>query len=244
MLKQVQHDTCMDKSRKEALNAFCKKVKIRFKNLELLDLAFHHRSITNEKKHIKNNERLEFLGDSVLGMVTAAYLYNNFENPEGDLAKIKSAVVSEKALAPRALEFGIDKLLILGKGEEATGGRSKPAILADCMEAIIGAYYLDSGYKNAEKYVLEFIIPEINQTVTEGTKDFKTQLQEMYQKLTKKCPEYRLVERKGPAHDQLFCVEVALKDQVFGPAQGKTKKEAEQKAAKLALDYLKKSQVK
>ena len=230
----------MDKSRKEALNAFCKKVKIRFKNLELLDQAFHHRSITNEKKHIHNNERLEFLGDSVLGMVTAAYLYNNFENPEGDLAKIKSAVVSEKALAPRALEFGIDKLLILGKGEEATGGRTKPAILADCMEAVIGAYYLDSGYKNAEKYVLEFIIPQIKQTVSEGTKDFKTQLQEMYQKKTKKCPVYRLIGKTGPAHEQVFEVEVLLGDKTFGPARAKTKKEAEQLAARMAIDYLNK----
>ncbi len=229
----------MDKSRKEALMRFCKKVKIRFKNLELLDQAFHHRSITNEKKHIHNNERLEFLGDSVLGMVTAAYLYNNFENPEGDLAKIKSAVVSEKALAPRALEFGIDKLLVLGKGEEATGGRTKPAILADCMEAVIGAYYLDSGYKNAEKYVLEFIIPEIKQTVTDGIKDFKTQLQELYQKKTKKTPVYELIAKTGPAHAQLFEVQVKLGDKVFGPAKGKTKKEAEQLAAKLALDYLK-----
>ena len=230
----------MDKSRKEALNAFCKKVKIRFKNLELLDQAFHHRSITNEKKHIHNNERLEFLGDSVLGMVTAAYLYNNFENPEGDLAKIKSAVVSEKALAPRALEFGIDKLLILGKGEEATGGRTKPAILADCMEAVIGAYYLDSGYKNSEKYVLEFIIPQIKQTVSEGTKDFKTQLQEMYQKKTKKCPVYRLIGKTGPAHEQVFEVEVLLGDKTFGPARAKTKKEAEQLAARMAIDYLNK----
>ena len=230
----------MDKKRKEALNAFCKKVKIRFKDLELLDQAFHHRSVTNEKKHIHNNERLEFLGDSVLGMVTAAYLYNNFENPEGDLAKIKSAVVSEKALAPRALEFGIDKLLILGKGEEATGGRTKPAILADCMEAIIGAYYLDSGYKNAEKYVLEFIIPQIKQTVSEGTKDFKTQLQEMYQKQTKKCPVYRLIGKTGPAHDQVFEVEVLLGDKVYGPARAKTKKEAEQLAARMAIDYLNK----
>ena len=228
----------MDKSRKEALNAFCKKVKIRFKNLELLDLAFHHRSVTNEKKHVKNNERLEFLGDSVLGMVTAAYLYNNLENPEGDLAKIKSAVVSEKALAPRALEFGIDKLLILGKGEEATGGRTKPAILADCMEAVIGAYYLDSGYKNAEKYVLEFIIPEIKQTLNEGIKDYKTQLQELYQKLSKKCPQYVLVAKNGPAHEQTFVVNVVLGDKTFGPAKAKSKKEAEQLAAKTALESL------
>ena len=229
----------MDKTRKESLNSFCKKVKIRFKDLEMLDLAFHHRSITNEKKHIKNNERLEFLGDSVLGIVTAAYLYKNFPNPEGDLAKIKSAVVSEKALAPIALEFGIDKLLVLGKGEESSGGRTKPAILADCMEAIIGAYYLDSGYKNAEKYVLEFIIPEINRTITSGVKDYKTQLQELYQKKTKAIPKYELVEKSGPAHDQTFTVYVVLNDKKFGPASAKSKKEAEQIAAKMALDSLK-----
>ena len=220
----------MDKQRKEALSAFCKKVKIRFKNIEMLDLAFHHRSITNEKKHIKNNERLEFLGDSVLGIVTAAYLYNNFPNPEG--------VVSEKSLAPIALEFGIDKLLILGKGEESSGGRTKPAILADCMEAIIGAYYLDSGYKNAEKYVLEFIIPAINKTLTTGTKDYKTQLQELYQKKTKSVPKYELAEKTGPAHDQTFVVYVHLDDKKFGPAKAKSKKEAEQIAAKMALDSI------
>ncbi len=238
MLKRVQHDAKMDKTRKEALNQFCKKVKIRFKDLEMLDLAFHHRSITNEKKHIKNNERLEFLGDSVLGIVTAAYLYNNFPNPEGDLAKIKSAVVSEKALAPIAIEFGIDKLLVLGKGEESTGGRTKPAILADCMEAIIGAYYLDSGYKNAEKYVLEFIIPSIQRTITGGTKDYKTQLQELYQKQTKATPKYELAEKTGPAHDQTFVVFVSLGDKKYGPAKAKSKKEAEQLAAKLALDSI------
>ena len=228
----------MDKSRKEALNAFCKKVKIRFKNLELLDQAFHHRSITNEKKHIRNNERLEFLGDSVLGIVTAAYLYKNLDNPEGDLAKIKSAVVSEKALAPIALSLGIDRLLILGKGEENSGGRTKPAILADCMEAIIGAYYLDSGYKAAEKYVLEFIIPEIDRTLSSGTKDYKTMLQELYQKKTKKTPSYILVEKKGPEHDKTFVVKVKLGDKEFGPTQAKNKKDAEQAVAKIALDYI------
>ena len=229
----------MDKSRKEALNAFCKKVKIRFKNLDLLDLAFHHRSITNEKKHIQNNERLEFLGDSVLGIVTAAYLYSNFPNPEGDLAKIKSAVVSEKALAPIALEFGIDKLLVLGKGEESSGGRSKPAILADCMEAIIGAYYLDSGYKKAEAFVLSFIKKEIDKVCTYGMKDFKTQLQEKYQKTHKSYPVYEVVGKQGPEHAQIFSVVVKLGDKTFGPAKGKNKKDAEQEAAKIALSSYK-----
>ena len=147
--------------RKQDLTDFCKRVNIRFKNIELLDQAFYHRSVTNEKKHVHNNERLEFLGDSVLGMVTASYLYRSLENPEGDLAKIKSIVVSEKALAPVALKFGIDKLLVLGHGEEITGGRKKPAILADCMEAIIGAYYLDSGYNAAKKFILDLLTPEL-----------------------------------------------------------------------------------
>ena len=173
----------LSKERVKELNAFCKRVNIKFKNIQLLEQAFHHRSITNEFKKEKNNERLEFLGDSVLGMVTAAYLFNNLENPEGDLAKIKSSVVSEKALAPVAIQFGISKLLVLGHGEELSGGREKPAILADCMEAIIGAYYLDAGYKAAEKYVLEFIEPAVKNVLVNGMKDYKTQLQELCQKL-------------------------------------------------------------
>lgn len=228
--------TKINPQRKSQLLYFCKQVDIKFHNLELLEQAFHHRSITNEKKGEKNNERLEFLGDSVLGMVTAAYLYNNLENPEGDLAKIKSSVVSEKALAPIAISLGIDKLLVLGHGEELSGGRDKPAILADCMEAIIGAYYLDSGYKCAEKYVLSFIIPEITKVCTNGLKDFKTVLQEKYQKLKKQCPVYELIKKSGPDHAQIFEVVVHLGNQTFGPAKASTKKEAEQLCAKLALD--------
>lgn len=234
----MQENT-LTSERKKQLLTFCKAVDIKFKNLRLLDQAFHHRSLTNEKKNIKNNERLEFLGDSVLGIVTAAYLYNSMENPEGDLAKIKSAVVSEKALAPIALRLNIDKLLVLGHGEELTGGRTKPAILADCMEAIIGAYYLDSGYKNAEKYVLSFIIPEIDNVCKNGMKDFKTVLQEKYQKCKKQCPQYELISKTGPDHDQTFTVSVKLGEIVFGPCTGKTKKQAEQNAAKLALDNFK-----
>ncbi len=232
----MRTDLSLSSERKNALISFCKSVNIRFKNLELLDQAFHHRSITNEIKHIKNNERLEFLGDSVLGLVTASYLYRNFDNPEGDLAKIKSSVVSEKTLCEVAHRLGIDKLLILGHGEEMSGGREKPAILADCMEAIIGAYYLDSGYKAAEEYVLSFIIDEIKKVYTSGLKDYKTLLQEKYQKIYKECPRYELLSKTGPEHDQLFNVNVHLGDKVFGPASGKSKKEAEQLAAKIALE--------
>lgn len=238
-MKSLQKDNKIkiDNSlRKKDLMAFCKRVDIKFQNLELLEQAFHHRSSVNEGKAAKNNERLEFLGDSVLGMVTAAYLYKKLENPEGDLAKIKSAVVSEKALAPVALNFGINKLLIMGHGEEKSGGRQKPAILADCMEAIIGAYYLDSGYKSAEKFVLSFIIPAINEVLEDGLKDFKTLLQEKFQKISKKCPVYELIEKTGPDHDQTFVINVHLGDKIFGPAKGKNKREAEMLAAKMALD--------
>lgn len=228
------------KNRKNELLQFCKSVDIHFKNLDLLDQAFNHRSIKNEKKELQNNERLEFLGDSVLGMVTAAYLYKNLENSEGDLAKIKSAVVSEESLAPIANKLGINKLLRMSKGEEMTGGRNKPAILADCMEAIIGAYYLDSGYKAAEKYVLEFIIHEIKNVLENGIgmKDYKTVLQEKYQKLTKTTPKYELLSVSGPDHEQIFEVQVLLGEKAFGPVKGKSKREAQQQAAKLALDYL------
>ena len=233
--KEVERIT-LQPQRKKDLLAFCKKVDIKFSNLNLLNQAFNHRSITNEMRNAKNNERLEFLGDSVLGMATAGYLYNSLDNPEGDLAKIKSAVVSEKALAPIALKFGLNDLLVLGHGEELSGGRFKPAILADCMEAVIGAYYLDSGYKAAEKYVLSFIVPEIEKVCKYGMKDFKTVLQEKYQKIMKEPPHYQLVGKEGPDHDQTFVISVKLGNKLYGPARAKSKKEAEQLAAKIALE--------
>lgn len=230
-------------NKKEHLLGFCKNVGIKFKNLELLDNAFYHRSIQNEVHNVKSNERLEFLGDSVLGFATASYLYKNFDNPEGELAKIKSAVVSEKTLASIAKKIGIDKLLVLGKGEKLSGGSEKPALLADCMEAIIGAYYLDSGYANAEKYVLSFIVPEIELICKEGMKDYKTLLQEEVQKIYKVFPKYEVIKKSGPDHNQTFEVVVQISDFVLGPEKGKSKKEAEQKVAKKALDFLKKGQI-
>ena len=228
----------LSKERIKNLNEFCHRVNIKFKDVELLNQAFNHRSVTNEKKSEGNNERLEFLGDSVLGMVTSSYLYNTLDNPEGELAKIKSAVVSEKALAPIAIKLGIDKLIVLGHGEELSGGRTKPAILADCMEAIIGAYYLDSGYRNAEQYVLSFIKPEIENVLKFGMKDFKTLLQEKFQKISKSFPVYELIKSYGPDHDQTFEVVVHLGDKTYGPKSGKSKKEAEQNVAKEALNFI------
>ena len=229
------NNNLLSKERKSQLIKFCKSVKISFNNLDLLNQAFCHRSITNEIKYFKNNERLEFLGDSVLGMVTASYLYNDYDIVEGDLAKIKSVVVSEKILSEIALEINIQNLLILGKGEEKSGGRKKPAILADCMEAIIGAYYLDSGFKSVEKYVLSFMIPQIEKVFDSGIKDYKTILQEKFQKISKMCPRYELISKTGPEHAQVFSVVVHLNDMTYGPCSGNSKKQAEQEVAKLAL---------
>ncbi len=228
----------VENERKKMLQEFCKRVNLKFNDLSVLDLAFHHRSVTNEL-HSGNNERLEFLGDSVLGMITAAYLYKNINVSEGEMSKIKSAVVSEKSLAPIALKLGLDKLLILGHGEEKTGGRQKPAILADCMEAVIGACYYDQGFFAAEKYVLSFMIPKIESYLNDGEKDFKSILQEVFQQKYKICPVYELKGISGPEHDKTFEMVVHLGQKTYGPAKGKSKKEAQQKVAKMALDSLK-----
>ncbi|NLK46392.1 MAG: ribonuclease III [Treponema sp.] len=230
------------KDRKAVLHEFQNTAGIKFKNIELLDLAFHHRSFSNENlQHLRlNNERLEFLGDAVLGMVTATRLYKTMEDKlEGDLAKIKAVVVSEPVLSEIALRLGIDKYLVLGKGEEQSGGRKKKAILADAMEAVIGAYYIDSGFKLAEEFVLRNIIPEIEKAVdSKHIRDYKTLLQECFQKKYKMCPVYELVNKTGPEHDKTFWTNVILNNVKYGPAKGKNKKEAEQAAAKLAWEMI------
>ena len=232
----------LSKERKEALLEFCDNIGFSFHNIGILDLAFHHRSFSNENIEFKgyNNERLEFLGDSVLGLATAAFLYEDMmDNTEGYLAKIKSNVVSEQTLAPIAVnKMHIDRYLVLGKGEELTGGRGKRAILADAVEAVIGALYLDSGYDIAEKFVLSIIVPEIRKVQQDrGNKDYKTLLQEFYQKKYKICPKYELVKKTGPEHDMTFWVSVHLGDLTFGPACGHNKKTAEQEAAKIACKH-------
>lgn len=234
-------------NRTKNLLSFCKKADLPMKNMDLLDLAFYHRSKTNENKkgnplfkiYGVNNERLEFLGDSVLGMVTASWLFENLpEKKEGELSKIKSVVVSEKTLAPNALRLGMDKLLLLGHGEELTGGRSKPAILADCVEAVIGACYLECGIDAARKFVLSFIVPEVSKVLENGTKDYKTLLQEFTQKKFKETPVYELLDAKGPEHDKVFTVRCKVGKNVFEPVKGSSKKNAEMKAAEEAFKIL------
>ena len=240
---RIYESKALKKERKEALEEFCRNLDLHFKNLNMLDLAFHHRSYSNENEEhrLYNNERLEFLGDSVLGLAVASFLYEDMmDNPEGDLARIKANVVSEQTLAPIALEqMHIDRYLILGKGEEMTGGRTKKAILADAVEAVIGALYLDSGFDQAVRLVERLIVPEIRKVQADkGNKDYKTLLQEYYQKRHKLCPKYELVKVTGPEHDKTFYMKVVFGNVSYGPAKGKTKKAAQQAVAKEACAAL------
>ena len=203
-----------------------------------MNLSFMHRSISNESNQKINNERLEFLGDAILGAVSADLLYQSLgDRPEGDLAKVKSVVVSEDVLSGVARELQLDTLLILGRGEELSGGRTKKAILADALEALVGALYLDSGYKSAHAFVSRFMEAEIGRVLANRHfRDYKSLLQEFCQQQYKNYPDYRLVNRSGPEHSRIFWVEVAVNGKVYGPAMGKTKKNAEQEAAKLAYE--------
>ena len=227
----------VDQDRKKELLLFEKQIGIRFRKLELLNLAFSHRSYANESDgNIDNNEKLEFLGDSVLGLVVSDYLYRSLtDKNEGDLARIKSFVVSEESLAEIARGTKVDNFILIGKGEEYSGGRSKKAILADCMEAIIGAYYLDSGFKASRSFILKYLIPEINKVLeNRHKKDYKTLLQEYVQKRFKSYPRYLLVKKTGPDHDRTFWIDVEIEGNKYGPGKGKNKKEAEQNAAGVA----------
>lgn len=227
----------MKPERKKLLKQFEKSSGVRFKNEALLDLAFSHRSYSNENAdHRDNNERLEFLGDSVLGLVVASYLFHILsDRAEGDLAKIKSFVVSEDILSGIAKNLGIDQLLLIGKGEENSGGRSKKALLADALEAVFGAYYLDAGLAEAQRFILQLLVPEINNVLEDKhKKDYKTLLQEHVQKIHKSYPKYVLVDKTGPDHDKTFFMEVQVNGKTLGSGSGKNKKEAEQEAAGMA----------
>ncbi|MHC6203202.1 ribonuclease III [Breznakiellaceae bacterium SP9] len=230
----------IDHDRKKALVDFQKTAGLRFKSLELLNLSFLHRSVSNESASKHNNERLEFLGDSILGAVTASILYEQFKDkPEGELAKIKAVVVSEEIIAGLALVLQLDTLLILGHGEEMTGGRTKKAILADALEALIGAYYLDSGYNTVFAFLGPHISKEIERVAdNQHYRDYKSLLQELSQRSYRSYPKYRLLKRSGPEHEHYFWMEVTVNAQTFGPGMGRTKKTAEQEAARIAYETL------
>lgn len=231
----------LSRTRERELVAFIRAHAVPITDLSLLNLAFTHRSFANESTtFVGNNERLEFLGDSVLGISVADWLLRNFPSKaEGDFSKIKSAVVSEESLGVVALRLGVDRLLLLGRGEEGTGGRKKRAILADCMEAIFGACYLDSGFEETYRFVTTVMEAQIRLVLEEDwALDYKTNLQEYMQKHYKDVPTYTLVKKTGPEHNHTFYMEVDVAGQVFGPAAGSNKKEAQQQAAKLAYEVL------
>ena len=231
----------MTSVRAKVLEEFQKTAGIRFRSQELLNLSFIHRSICNEAPETpRNNERLEFLGDAILGAVVASRLYRLFENrQEGELARIKSFIVSEDTLAGIALGLGIDGLLLLGKGEEISGGRKKKAILADAMEALLGSYFLDSGFEAVESFILNLVDPEIEKVLgNRHNKDYKTIIQEYVQKFRQAVPSYVSGESIGPDHNRTFRVFCHIGTEKFGPALGKTKKEAEQAAARIAYECI------
>lgn len=223
----------------ERLKDFSKKIKIRFKNLKYLEEALIHSSFSHEQSNrIPSNERLEYLGDSVLGLIVNEYLFKYYqEYDEGELAKIKSYVVSENSLAILAKAINLGKYIIFSKGEEQSGGRFRESILADAFEAVLAAIYLDQGLPKTRDFVLELIMPIIRKADRiEYKKDYKSSLQEIIQKKMGSVPEYRIVKETGPDHHKKFTAKVYIQDEEFGVGLGATKKKAEQNAAKYALE--------
>ena len=211
-----------------------------FKNITLLQNALTHSSYANERWHnsLLSNERLEFLGDSVLGMLVAEYLFRNFPNrPEGELTRMRADMVCEKTLAAAANRIGLGNHLLLGHGEEQGGGRNRDSILADAVESVIAACFLDGGIPAALQFVQKFILVEGPVTKLHNV-DYKTQLQELVQQKKNQVLSYALVSQSGPDHDKKFDVEVSLNGTVVGSGSGSSKKRAEQAAACAAIEKL------
>lgn len=212
----------------------------RFRNPKLLRNALTHSSYANEVRNgISSNERLEFLGDSVLSVIVSEYIYKNYRSlPEGELTKMRAALVCEKSLCAFSRELEMGRFLLLGHGEEKNGGRDRDSILADAFEAVLAAMYLDGGFEVARKHVMRFVSEELSQPDEDGFKDYKTVLQEIIQRNPEESVRYILTDASGPDHDKSFTVEVRLNSNVIGRGTGKNKKQAEQMAAKQALELM------
>ncbi len=224
----------------EDIEKFEKILNYKFKDRSLLIQALSHSSYANEKKKSRvSNERLEFLGDSVLSIVVSQYLFEHLTHiAEGELTKLRASLVCEKSLYLFAKQIDLGKFILLGKGEENTGGRERTSILADAFEAVIAAIFLDGGLEAASKHILRFIPEDIQRLKKPVFSDFKTILQEIVQKNPEEKAEYVLAGEEGPDHDKRFVVEVHLNSNVIGEGIGKSKKEAEQMAAKQALELM------
>ena len=209
-----------------------------FQNIALLEHALTHSSYANESRgRCTSNERLEFLGDSVLGMVVADYLYRTYPDmPEGELTRTRAALVCEESLVEVAKELGLGSYLRLGRGEEHGGGRERPSIQADAVEAVLAAVYLDGGIGSARRIVQRYILSRSQQV--NAPRDYKTALQELVQRTPGSRVEYKLVQETGPDHCRVFVMEVTVDGEVAGQGRGPSKKSAEQMAAKAAFEQL------
>ena len=223
----------------KSLEEYEKLIGYRFRDKQLLETALTHSSYANEKK-CKSYERLEFLGDSVLGFVTAEYLFQSFPNlPEGELTKTRAALVCERSLCKFSKELQVGGFLRLSHGEINSGGRERPSILADVFESTVAAIYRDSGdLEEARKFVLRFIVPMMKTYQSKPFKDYKTTLQEIVQQNPEEHLEYVVTGESGPDHNKHFVVEVHLNSNVIGKGGGKSKKDAEQQAAREALELM------
>lgn len=221
------------------LHRLCEKLEYKFRRIELLEEAFLHSSFVNERKNagLHDNERLEFLGDAVLDLAISHILMEFFQDAtEGDLSKYRASVVNEKGLFQVAKTLRLGDYILLGKGEDQTNGRGKPSILANTMEALLGALYLDAGFKKTKGIIHRLFLPLITRIDSiNRNRDFKSLFQEYTQEVYKSLPEYILKEDKGPAHDKTFKVAVRLNGRTVAEGSGKSKKVAEQMAAKEAL---------
>ena len=223
----------------ETLKDLMARLGYEFRDAGLLKKALTHSSYANEgRQGLQSNERLEFLGDSVLGLVAANYLFRRETGPEGELTKLRAAVVCEKALCSYSRELGLGDYLLLGKGERLTGGAERPSILADAFEAVIAAMFLDGGLEPVRGFVLRFVEKEANNQRKRHFKDYKTTLQEIVQQNPEEKLEYVLTGESGPDHSKQFVVEVHLNSNVIGTGRGRSKKEAEQQAAREALKLM------
>ncbi|MCL4359675.1 ribonuclease III [Patescibacteria group bacterium] len=214
---------------------------VTFHDQQLLQSAFYHRSYLNEARDIKeSNERLEFLGDAVLSFLTSQYLYRTYpEYPEGTLTNIRSSLVKTKSLAMIAANLHLGELLFLSRGEDESGGRKNISLLADTFEALLGALYLDQGIPEAKRFLETFLFPETKRVIeSRAYIDFKSFLQEVVQQDSRISPTYHVTKSEGPDHDKTFWIDAVTGEKVLGSGTGKSKQQAEQEAARDALEQL------
>jgi ribonuclease-3 len=231
----------MDKMDHVLLKELKEKFNLVFHDVDLLEQAFTHSSYVNEHRYLQlsDNERLEFLGDAVLELAVSKFLYRKYPQvPEGKLTKLRAAIVCEESLAKFAKECRFDQSIRLGKGEEHSGGRNRPALLCDLFEAFLGALYLDQGFEAVETFLEKVVFPKILAGAFSHEMDHKTRLQEVLQRSGDVLIDYRLIKEEGPAHERQFWTQVYFNGEKIGEGQGKSKKLAEQAAAANALNQL------